>query len=409
MSSGGLTPFADSTTSFPVLDGCVPASLGRRFGARALDVALGTGVGILVSLPLRLVTSYEALLAASLVVQLVAAALSVGVYIYFGTTGFLPGGRILGIRQVRVATGKAPGWAGFGKYALIGLASGPTLGIAYLVTVLLIKKPLNRGWHDNATGLVVLDVKAGRDPIENPLASTSSTIAAVEPKAAVVSVGVADRISSPAFVPSDAMSLVSPLGAPPAPSFTPPAPSFTPAAPVPSALHPVVSVQDDGMILGVPWRKDQSAPTASPPMISIREAGPAPVSPDIDLEDRTVVSLEAIAGAPGRGTLTLVSEDGQRIPLDKVTVVGRNPSTPDGYPDARTHSLPDTTMSVSKTHVILGPDPDGVWVQDLRSTNGTAITTANGMRTAVPAGGRVVAGLGALVHIGKVAFKITEQ
>jgi pSer/pThr/pTyr-binding forkhead associated (FHA) protein len=66
-------------------------------------------------------------------------------------------------------------------------------------------------------------------------------------------------------------------------------------------------------------------------------------------------------------------------------------------------------MSVSKTHAVVGPDPDGVWVQDLRSTNGTAITTANGMRTAVPAGGRAVAGLGAVVHIGKVAFKVAEQ
>ena len=402
MSSGGLTPFADSTNSYPVLDGCIPASLGRRFGARALDVVLGTGLGFLVSLPLRFMTSYQALLQATLVVQVATFALSIAVYVYFGVTGFLPGGRILGVRQVRVANGQAPGWAGVGKYALIALVSGFTLGIGYLVTVLLIKKPLNRGWHDNASGLVVLDVKAGRDPIADPVSTASTSIPPAEsPKAAVVNVGGPERASSP-FASSDETSLVSPLGGPAAPTFRPmEAQAQSPAA--------VVSVGDDGMIVGVPWRKDQVSAAGSSPLISVHHAPPAPVSPDVDLEDRTVVSLEAIADATARGTLTLVSDDGQRIPLDKVTVVGRNPAAPDGYREARLHPLPDTTMSVSKTHVILGPDPDGVWVQDLRSTNGTAITTANGMRTAVPAGGRVVAGLGALVHIGKVAFKVTDQ
>jgi len=90
-------------------------------------------------------------------------------------------------------------------------------------------------------------------------------------------------------------------------------------------------------------------------------------------------------------------------------VVGRNPVAPEAFPDARLHSLQDTTMSVSKTHAVVGPDPDGVWVQDLRSTNGTAVTTANGMRTAVPSGGRLLAGQGAVVHIGKLAFRVTEQ
>lgn len=38
------------------------------------------------------------------------------------------------------------------------------MGIGYLVTVLLIRKPLNQAWHDRVTGLIVLDVRAGRDP-----------------------------------------------------------------------------------------------------------------------------------------------------------------------------------------------------------------------------------------------------
>lgn len=400
----GLSPFTDGKETYPALEGCVPATMGRRFGARALDVVLGTATGLLINLPLRLITASQSYLVGALVVQVLVVLLTIGVYIYFGMTGFLPGGRILGVRQVRVSDGSAPGWSGLAKYLLIGLVSGFSFGIGYLITIGMIKRPLNRGWHDVATGIVVLDVKAGRDPIAHPWTRASEILKPVAPREAVVSVGASVPDSPLRVTSTDETSLVSPLAAPSSQTFTPVERTSTPQ------LGAVTSVVDDGMILGVPWRKEQAGPfePANAPLIAVRDAMPA-ASQDIDMEDRTVVSLNAIVGTPARGTVALVSDDGQRIPIDKVTVVGRNPVAPEGYSDPRLHSIPDTTMSVSKTHAVVGPDPDGVWVQDLRSTNGTAITTANGMRTAVPAGGRAVAGLGAVVHIGKVAFKVAEQ
>jgi len=430
MLTKGLSPFSDGTTTYECLDGCAPATLGRRFAARALDFVLGGAAGFVISLPVRFQTSLDALMITTLIVQVLVAALTIGVYVYFGITGFLPGGRILGIRQVRVSDGGAPGWAGVAKYLLIALVAGFTFGIGYIITIGMIKNRLNRAWHDTATGLVVLDVKAGRDPIAHPWTNAATRLTPVvaaretvvsvgstpadplpaTPRPAVVSVGSSSPLPVADVVGTDATSLASPFveSASLSTNFSV-APAMNPQA-------SVVSVPDGGMITAVPWRKgDVSAPAAAhldQPLISVREtASPVPArqEPMEDESDRTVVSLDAIALLTAHHTRLLVSDDGQRIPLDKATVVGRNPVAPEGFADARLHSLEDTTMSVSKTHAVVGPDPDGVWVQDLRSTNGTAITTANGMRTAVPSGGRLVAGLGAVVHIGKVAFRVTEQ
>jgi RDD family/FHA domain len=429
MFTKGLSPFSDGTTTYECLDGCAPATLGRRFGARALDFVLGGAAGLLISLPIRFQTSLDAILTASLVVQVLTAVLTVGVYVYFGITGFLPGGRILGIRQVRVSDGSAPGWSGVAKYLLISLVAGFTFGIGYIITIGMIKNRLNRAWHDTATGLVVLDVKAGRDPIAHPWTRAATRLSAVAPaREAVVSVGsgaadVAPSAARPAVVsagpvPSapvasmagtDVTSLASPF-------------VVTQAATSSSGdrqshgVPAVVSVGNDGMITGVPWRKREASAPASPdvdrPFIPVREAAtPVPVRQQAveDESDRTMVSLDAIALLQSHHTLLLVGDDGQRIPLDRATVVGRNPVAPDGFSAARLHPLEDPTMSISKTHAVVGPDPDGVWVQDLKSTNGTAVTTANGMRTAVPSGGRLVAGPGAVVHMGKLAFRVTEQ
>ncbi len=428
MITNGLSPFTDGTTTYEALDGCAPATLGRRFGARALDFVLGGAVGLIISLPILFQNSLDGILTTYLIVQVLTAAVAIGVYVYFGITGFLPGGRILGIRQVRVADGRAPGWAGVAKYLLIALVSGFTFGIGYIITIAMIRNRLNRAWHDTTTGLVVLDVKAGRDPIAHPWTGAATRLAPVAPREttmrgetgattnlpssavrpAVVSVGSAPPVVVGPAAGTDETSLASPLLDS---EFSRP---LSGASPTPSAPA-VVSVGSDGMITGVPWRRGTANAPAAPdlePLISVHEvASPVPAHPQPaeDESDRTVVSLDAIALMQAQHTLLLVSDDGQRIPLDKATVLGRNPVAPDGFADARLHSLQDTTMSVSKTHAVVGPDPDGVWVQDLRSTNGTAVTTANGMRTAVPSGGRLVAGRGATVHVGKIAFHVTEQ
>jgi pSer/pThr/pTyr-binding forkhead associated (FHA) protein len=42
-------------------------------------------------------------------------------------------------------------------------------------------------------------------------------------------------------------------------------------------------------------------------------------------------------------------------------------------PSAIAFAIADPTMSVSATHLLVGPEEGGVWVEDLGSTNGTEI------------------------------------
>lgn len=45
---------------------------------------------------------------------------------------------------------------------------------------------------------------------------------------------------------------------------------------------------------------------------------------------------------------------------------------------------------------------------DLHSTNGSAVTTPSGIRTAVPAGGALVVASGGQLHLGRRSFHVIE-
>lgn len=89
--------------------------------------------------------------------------------------------------------------------------------------------------------------------------------------------------------------------------------------------------------------------------------------------------------------LALRTTSGTTLPLDGVTIVGRNP-------DASRHAgaivrLPGNPTTVSKSHAALEPAAGGVLVTDLGSTNGTSYQTPDGVvpirpgvPTLVPAG-----------------------
>ncbi len=66
------------------------------------------------------------------------------------------------------------------------------------------------------------------------------------------------------------------------------------------------------------------------------------------------------------------------ISLDRVTLIGRNPSPVPELPNTETLSLTDPEMKLSKTHLAIGSDGKNWWVMDLRSTNGTYLVAADG-------------------------------
>lgn len=85
--------------------------------------------------------------------------------------------------------------------------------------------------------------------------------------------------------------------------------------------------------------------------------------------------------------------DRSTVLVEGPTAFGRNPVNPPGRAMTRLVSLDDPGRSVSKTHAILTPQPGGVLVEDLHSTNGTSILTGGG-QVVVPPGVRLAARTG---------------
>ncbi len=72
--------------------------------------------------------------------------------------------------------------------------------------------------------------------------------------------------------------------------------------------------------------------------------------------------------------------DGQEMTVTETVLIGRNPSTSDGETVGELFRVPDPGRSVSKTHLLVGVDDEGVWVVDRASTNGTIVTLSDGQQ-----------------------------
>ena len=96
---------------------------------------------------------------------------------------------------------------------------------------------------------------------------------------------------------------------------------------------------------------------------------------------------------------------GAEVPLDTAVLLGRDPVAPEGVRGARPIAVRDPQKTVSKTHVLLTPDPGGVRVRDLNSTNGTTLLLPSG-RGVVPAGGEVLVEQALDLELGRFMVRI---
>lgn len=91
--------------------------------------------------------------------------------------------------------------------------------------------------------------------------------------------------------------------------------------------------------------------------------------------------------APARAQLLwLIFDSGQRELIDEPLTLGRAPASVEG---SRSVVVPDTTVSLSRTHMRVGPTATGAWIEDAFSANGTQIRTPDGRISAL-AGGQAV-------------------
>ena len=87
--------------------------------------------------------------------------------------------------------------------------------------------------------------------------------------------------------------------------------------------------------------------------------------------------------APAARTWVAVLDDGREVPVHGLVVLGRNPRTRPGEESAELVKLADETRTVSKSHLALNLDSAGrLLVADRSSTNGSTLTTADGVTTA---------------------------
>ncbi|BBZ62578.1 RDD family protein [Mycolicibacterium monacense] len=141
-------------------DTVTPAGGGVRCAASLLDLA------VMISPAMPLSTA-GAVLGVAEVVYVVVPVAFVAVWIWLqiwqGLTGNTFGKAMLGLRLVRAADHRPPG---VGATVLRGLAFVATLGLAGL-PVLLSPQPA-AAWHDRLSGLGVLDVTTGANPLGQP-------------------------------------------------------------------------------------------------------------------------------------------------------------------------------------------------------------------------------------------------
>ncbi|WP_164505174.1 RDD family protein [Actinomyces gaoshouyii] len=163
-----------------------------------------------------------------------------------------------------------------------------------------------------------------------------------------------------------------------------------------------------------------SAPIA--PRVEEEHGAPPPTEPvdlrNVDLGahsdgedslDSTIQSIRTPSSIEDTGaTAVLVPErDGGEIALAGVVVLGRDPVASPEHPEASLLVLRGTSLSISKTHALLIPVVDGLWVTDLHSTNGTTIVHGGSSRRAVPGIPEPVFP-GDRVLFGKVGYRVKD-
>lgn len=345
-----------------------------------------------------------------------------------GRSGITIGNRLMGIRSAD-SDGYAPGAGGvFLRGLITGAGILLTVVAAAMVVIfkwfdaaLFILAPLAlagagwavlvvvsntwdrngrlRGWHDTAAKTLVFDVKAGRNPIAtggiqgpysfapldlppvqqvaSPVAGPANTPQVINAQAPLNPI----QWQPPAGRPADRAPDAAPQAFAPQP-FTPPAPTAVPPAAPATAAHP--------------------APAAYPAPAQ----QPAAAHPDDD-HDRTQMRGGFREPAPV-AVLRIRLDDGRDFQLDRNVLVGRNPVGQPGEQHAQLLAVDDPGRSISKTHLHVLTDGAGVWVTDRNSTNGSAVTTPDGLRTPLQPGVPAFVSPGSTVHFGDRSFHLGQ-
>ncbi|BCW66301.1 hypothetical protein NicSoilB4_10640 [Arthrobacter sp. NicSoilB4] len=419
----------------------VPATAGKRLGAAVLDwLPPVTALTILLAIGFAGITRSQSggFIVYDTSSLVLFGGIGAGITLVYlmvlatleGRTGATLGNRLMGIRSTD-ADGFAPGGGAvflrglitgagvllaviaaaavvlFQWFGVALLVIGPLLflGAAWAVVVVLSsawdRNGQLRGWHDTAAKTLVFDVKAGRNPVttggvEGPYSFAPLDLPPVQQVASPLAAAAAGVPAAPN--PNQWQ--------PPAAVQPAPAANRQPAAlPRPDAVQRPDSVQQPAVVrqplVQEPVR--QTASFAPPAGSATLQPGP---HPDDD-HDRTQVRGDSHAPVTV-AMLRIRIDDGRDIELDRTVLIGRNPAGHPGEDSVQLIPVTDPGRSISKTHLHLLAGNGGVWVTDRNSTNGSAVTTPDGIRTALAAGEPTHVRPGSTVHFGDRSFYLGQ-
>lgn len=397
----------------------VNATAGKRLAAWLIDriiPALALGIALGVTLPEvldssgaarddALFTFWMALLGASVV----SLAYSVWLWGWEATAGKTPGNLMLGIRTTS-EEGLPAGWGSIFLRGVIIALSGlvPVVGsILMMVSNIWDPHHQRQGWHDKVAHTLVVDVKAGRNPLTTGGLFGPSTFApggVLQPGQPGHPETGAEPVPAGSRWPEfNAAVADGPITAVPgrAPAPAPSAPAVAPAAAsdseAPAAAPAPAARPSDG-----PARSGTSTGFQDGEVVMV---GGAAEDPD---PDRELGSTQLRSSVEPARAVKLRFDDGQVHEVTGVVLIGRNPAGGAGESVDQLIPFADMGRSVSKTHLHLTVDSSGVWVTDRNSTNGSAVTPRGGERQRLEPGQPVLAAHGSTVHFGDRHFTVTS-
>lgn len=412
----------------------VPAAAGKRLGAAVLDwVAPAAVLAVMFTIGFASITRTQSggFIIYDTGTLVLLGSIAIGITVVYmlvllgveGRTGNSIGNRLMGIRSTD-QDGYAPG---AGALFLRGLITGAGILLAVVAAVFVVvlkwfeaalwiltplalvgvawavfvvvssswdKNGKARGWHDAAAKTLVFDVAEGRNPvttggIQGPYSFAPLDLPPVQQVASPIAGASA---SQPVAIPQ----------APLNPNqWQPPA---VPQPISPQPISPQAAAQTQPAPPALQTQPVQTQPLEPPPGHGLFAPSWA-AHPDDD-HDRTQMRGEAVPAPVA--VLRIRLDDGRDFQLDRTVLIGRNPSGLPGEHIAQLLAVADPGRSISKTHLHLLEDNGGVWVTDRNSTNGSAVTTPDGIRTALQAGQPAYVRPGSTVHFGDRTFHLGQ-
>lgn len=452
--------------------GAVVAGLGKRFAAAVLDFLPLAAIYGLVYLALRLSSTPTIVLAATISGSVLGAAYGLYQWWAYANRGAGLGARAMGLRLVSLKDGEPIGWWRVFLRQLVFSALMGTIvgGIALLVFLVIHER--RQGWHDMVGGAVVVQPKRAAAKQSAPAKKASTTASTVglpphlsstfSPQAGT-STGydsyAPSQTSAPDWLPgvqSEPVGWQQPAHQAPTPSPGPvpqqpyaqpqQQPYAQPQQQPYSQQQPQVQPQSQWSAPQPSWsapEPQRSAPEApsgasfppAPPAPPVQPLGapswiplPTPSSViepsnsvrvrkrefgEIEEDEGTRIASLPTAGSssrPGDVGWYVRLDDGREVDLTVTVLLGRNPQRSADDPE-EVHLVPasgDGRM-ISRTHVLIGTDPRGVYVVDRGSTNGTALVTDGGELDPAPEGTQVRVREGQQVSYGNRWFTVLRR